>query len=193
MIFLLLPAALALPPEGTAWELLQDKPVRVECATVAGEPWCRSFGLIGAPVDQVGSALKDMRHSADLFQSVLSIDVLPNDVLHITLDYPAPLADRDYVARYSAREEGAARIFTWVPATDPGAPETDAAVRLPAFAGEWRLEPREGGTWVRYTWQAQINGKFPAWGYNIAWKRAGFEALRDLARTRGADLETSTP
>lgn len=183
-------AALASPPPdaGVSWEEYSSRPVKVECATVSGEPWCRSLGTIEAPIDSVVTALKDMRHNADLFESVVQIDIISDDTLRVVLDYPAPLDDRDYVARYIYSTDATAHLFRWTPV--PGAaPEADGVVRLPDFAGEWRLEPTaEGHTQVRYTWHAAIHGTFPSWGYSTAWKKAGHEALKDLAGTQGARL-----
>jgi len=180
--------ASALPGDSAAWDALTSKPVPVECVTVGGAPWCRSEGLIAAPVTQVAEALKNMRYNAGLFESVLEIHVISDDVLHVVLDYPSPLDDRDYVAKYTYSTEGDTHLFRWVPAGIAGAPGAAEAVRLPNFAGEWRLEPRGGGTWVRYTWQAEINGKFPSFAYSQAWKKAGHEALKDLANTQKASL-----
>ena len=129
-----------------------------------------------------------MSSNAGLFESVLSINVLAEDTMHITLDYPAPLDDRDYVAKYTYGTSGDARTFTWTPVVHDGAPETAAAVRLPNFAGEWHLSPQGAETLVRYTWQAEINGSFPTFAYSQAWKKAGHEALKDLANTQGAKL-----
>jgi len=129
-----------------------------------------------------------MSKHAHLFESVIRIDVLEDDILHIVLDYPSPLDDRDYVARYDYAQSGDVRTFRWESVRHPAAPEGTDVVRLPNFAGEWRFSPHERGTWVQYTWQAEINGSFPALGYKTAWKRAGHEALRDLAQTQGAGL-----
>ena len=186
--FLLAAAAANPPGDDAGWEVLASSPVRVECAQVSGQPWCRSFGVIHAPLSQVDGALRSMSTNTDLFESVLSINVLAEDTMHITLDYPAPLDDRDYVAKYTYGTDGDARTFTWVPVVHPDAPETAAAVRLPNFAGEWRLSPQGSNTAVRYTWQAEINGSFPEFAYSQAWKKAGHEALKDLANTQGAKL-----
>lgn len=180
--------ASAPPDAGVAWEVLSSSPVKVECATVSGEPWCRSFGTIAAPIDGVASALQQMRSSADKFESVVKIDILSEDTLRVVLDYPAPLDDRDYVARYTYSTEGTTHLFRWTPVPN-AAPVEPGVVRLPEFAGEWRLEPTaDGKTRVRYTWQAAIHGTFPSWGYSTAWKKAGYEALKDLAGTQGAAL-----
>ena len=188
LLFVSVHTALALPGDSAPWESLSSKPVMVECATVGDAPWCRSEGVIEAPVEQVVDALKNMRYNAGLFEAVLEIHVLSEDVLHVVLDYPAPLDDRDYVAKYAYSTEGDAHLFQWEPSSLAGAPGAAEAVRLPNFAGEWRLEARGAGTWVRYTWQAEINGKFPSFAYGQAWKKAGHEALKDLANTQKASL-----
>ncbi|MEL6342960.1 MAG: SRPBCC family protein [Myxococcota bacterium] len=186
---LLLPMVQAAPPDqGVSWETLLSSPVHIECATVDGTPWCRSTGVIGAPLGDVSHAIGDMRHNADKFENVLKIDIIDPDTVRVVLDYPQPLSDRDYVARYTRLTDGEATVYRWEPV--PGAAPAEAGVvRLPNFAGEWRFEPVDASsTRVRYTWHAEINGSFPAFAYETAWKRAGQEALKDLAKTQGASL-----
>lgn len=182
------PRAGTVPADAASWETLTRSPVPVECTEVQGEPWCRSRGIVHAPIDQVAGSLANMADHADLFQSVVSIEVLEENLLHVVLDYPLPFDDRDYVARYSHESRGEAQFFRWKPATHPGAPETDDTVRLAHFQGEWHLEPRGDHTWVQYTWHAKISGSFPSFALPTAWKRAGTEALTDLARTQGTEL-----
>ena len=86
LVHILFAAALALPPDSAGWETLTERPVKVECTQFEGTPWCRSYGIIAAPLDQVAGALRDMRHSEHLFESVDSIEVLSENVLHITLE-----------------------------------------------------------------------------------------------------------
>lgn len=181
--------ASAAVPSNATWEVLSSSPVYIECAKVGATPWCRSEAIIEAPVDAVVGALRNMRYSADKFESVVAIDVLADDTLRIQLDYPEPLDDRDYVAKYTYRQEGPAHVYAWSPAA-AAAPEVDGVVRLPKFEGEWRLEARGDQTWVRYTWHAEIAGTFPTWAYSQAWKKAGHEALKDLARTQSAKYRT---
>jgi len=194
MLFLamtqLSPGAQAAPGDEAAWSELASSPVRVECTEVGGEPWCRSFGVIAAPMEQVSQALQNMRYNAGAFEAVVKIDVISDDVLHIVLDYPAPLDDRDYVARYTFSQQGEAHLFSWVPDAASQVPVADGVVRLPKFAGEWKLTPKGEGTAVRYTWHGEINGSFPAFGYTQARKKAGHEALKDLANTQQAKLSS---
>ena len=183
-------AAWASMPEGDIpWETLTDKPVPIACAEVGGTPWCRSQGIISAAPEKVASALEKMSAGSSQFESVVSVRLLAPDTIHVVLDYPSPLSDRDYVAKYSRAIEGDVRTYSWVPVAHPDAPDDGSAVRLPNFEGTWRLEPAaNGGTLVTYTWNAEIAGSFPSWAYKTAWKKAGHEALKDLANTQGATL-----
>jgi hypothetical protein len=175
-------SAWALPGADATWTVLQDADPRVECTEVGGQPWCRSVGTVPVPIDQVANTLENMAKYQDLFESIVSIDVLAPDTMRVVLDYPSPLTDRDYVAKYTRSTEGPVRSYRWEPVSHPSAPASDSVVRLPRMAGEWRLEPAGSETKVTYTWQAEIAGSFPSWGYTTARKKAGQEALKDIAK-----------
>lgn len=183
-----LATAFAMPGPDAAWEVLDTSPVRIECTEVSGKPWCRSVGVIGAPVDQVATALEDMAGQSDVFEAVSQIDSLGDDTYRIVLDFPGMFSDRDYVAKFEKLVEGDARIYRWKPVTHPGAPETEDIVRLSRMEGEWRLEPAGDATRATYLWQAELMGSFPTWALPTARKKAGNEALKDLAKTRDAKL-----
>jgi hypothetical protein len=181
--------ALALPGPDVAFEQLTDHPVPVACArTAPGGPWCRSVGIVEAPIERVADALEHMSENAALFENILSIQVLAPGTLHVVLDYPFYLSDRDYVAKYTRTVEGDVVRYRWVPMTHPGAPPADGVVRLPKFEGEWVLAPHPRGTQVTYLWQGEIGGSLPQSAYEKAWKTAGHAALKDLAHTRNAVL-----
>ena len=182
MWLLTVAAAWALPGPTTAYAVVQDANPRVECATLADGPWCRSIGTIDRPIDRVAAVLEDMPKFRDRFPRILALEMLEPDTLHVVLDYPAGLSDRDYVARYTKTTDGDARLLRWVPVTHPKAPETDGVVRLPRMAGEWRLEPVDADTTrVTYLWQAEIGGSFPTFLAARARSMTGTEALSDLA------------
>lgn len=179
--------ALAGPPgNDAAWEELRNDVVKVECTEVESVPWCRSTGLVGAPIDSVSASLRDMAAHQDKFEAVSSIRVLEPGLLHITLDYPALLSDRDYVARYAFRTEGDRQIYSWTAAKHADAPPVKGVVRLPDFAGSWTLEPSGVNTRVTYTWHG--DSRLPQMFWHQAWKKAGHEALKDLALANGTKL-----
>ncbi len=184
-------SAIALPPPDATWEVLSTKPVLVECTVVQEAPWCRSVALLSAPIEKVADALSHMESQADTFESVRSIQQLDAHTLHVVLDFPGMMSDRDYVARYSTHDEpDGVKVISWQPVVHPDAPPTNDAVRLINMEGEWRLTPRGASTEVVYLWQAELRGSFPSWALSIAFKRTGYEVLRDLATTQGAELST---
>ncbi len=183
------PGAVAGPPgPDAAWEELRNDIVRVECTTSGGAPWCRSHGLVAAPVDQLTNTLENMAEHQDKFEAVLGINVLEEDTLHVTLDYPGLFSDRDYVARYARSTSGDTHIYSWTPVTHAGAPAQDGVVRLSRFEGEWRLKAEGSNTRVTYLWQAEFGGSFPTRFESLGRRKAGHEALKDLAGAQGTKL-----
>ncbi len=176
------------PGPDAAWEELRDDIVRVECTEVGGEPWCRSHGLVAAPIDRLTQTLEHMAEHQDKFETVLSIRTLAPDTLHVTLDYPGMLSDRDYVAKYSRSTRDGEQIYSWTPVTHPEAPPRRGVVRLTQYGGEWRLRADGANTRVTYLWQADLGGSFPSWAVGLARRKAGHEALKDLAGAQGSKL-----
>jgi hypothetical protein len=178
--------ALALPGADAVWSVLAEGDPHIECTTVQNEPWCRSTGLVKLPVGQVADTLENLAKHQHLFESIVSIKQLEPDVMHITLDFPGPLSDRDYVARYTPSAEGTTRLYRWEPVPATQVPVVDGVVRLPEMAGEWRLEPVGDETRVTYTWHAEIAGSFPNALLSQARKKAGGEALKDIRKAASA-------
>ena len=183
---LLSSSALALPGADAQWKVLSKGDPHIECTEVSGEPWCRSTGMVPLPIASVAATLEDMPAHQHLFESIISIRVVAPDTMHITLDFPAPLSDRDYVAKYTRTTDGETRMYRWSSVAHPDAPEVDGVVRLPKMAGEWRLEPVGNQTRVTYTWEAEIAGSFPSFALNTARKKAGGEALKDIRKAAAA-------
>ncbi len=189
LVLTLSAAAAAVPPADAAWAILQQTPVRVECVELPSGPWCRSNGIVAAPTATVVQSLKDMRSNGDKFESIVQIDVLAPDTLRVVLDFPPILSDRDYVARYSQRTEAdGVEVFAWESVVHQKAPPVDGIVRLVDYAGEWRLKAAGERTAVTYIWQADLRGSVPSWVNGVARKKAGHEALKDLAKVNGATL-----
>ena len=188
MFALLITSALALPGPDATWEVLEDSTVRIECTEANGEPWCRSTALVSATQANVAEALENMGSQADIFEAVSSIRDLGSNTFHVTLDFPGMMSDRDYVVTFSKASQGDDLVYGWVPVKHAEAPPVDGVVRLSKMAGEWRLSPAGANTQVTYLWQAELMGSFPNWALSVARKKAGNEALKDLANSRNAKL-----
>jgi hypothetical protein len=182
----LAPFALALPSSSAAWTVTSGGDPYIECTEEDGEPWCRSTGLVPLPVEKVSSTLEHMAEHQALFESIIKIDVLEPDVMHIVLDFPIIMSDRDYVARYTRLVEGDTVLYRWEPVVHAKAPATSGIVRLPKMAGEWRLVPKDGQTLVTYVWHAQIAGDFPDALLGQARVKAGQQAMADIRKAAKA-------
>lgn len=181
MLLLLLSAArAAVPSAGAAWTSLQASPVKIDCTTVDGKPYCRSTGVIGVPVAQAASTFEHLDQYVSKMGAITAVNRLGTDVLHVVMDYPFPLDDRDYVARFTHRVEAdGSHVFAWVPVEHPGAPVSDGVVRLAWLDGEWRFAADGANTRVTYVWEADPGGNLP--DVKAVRTKAGTLAIQDMA------------
>jgi hypothetical protein len=179
-----------LPAADAKWESLATKPVPVECTEQGEVTWCRAKARVLAPIDQVVASLRNMADNADKYESILAIDKVADDVMHITLDFPSPLADRDYVAKYVYADQGSGvHTLRWSSVEHADAPPVEGVVRLDAYQGEWRLEAADSSTWVTYMWHAHYGGSLPTFALPQARKKTAGEALKDIASVNDTTYE----
>lgn len=186
MLLFLSLAHATLPAATASWSSLAASPVKIECTEVGGKPYCRSTGVIGAPVDSAKTTFEALDQHVSQMGSISAITRLEPDVLRIVMDYPFPFEDRDYVARFTHREEAGAHVFGWVPVEHASAPVEEGIVRLGWLDGEWRFTPEGANTRVTYTWQADPGGNLPDVG--AVRKKAGFLAVQDMAAACGTKV-----
>ena len=189
MIALLLATTLAHAgyPEGLGnWNVLTTGDVWVGCTTHMGEPWCRSVGVIRAPVAKVAGLLDRFPVDPSPFKRVAYVTVLKETspgapdglkTLHIVLDMPFPISHRDYVATFLPRAVDDTRIFDWKAEPHPEVTHP-GAVRLDHAEGQWHLAPTPAGhTRLTYTWAADLGGDFPEFAFERAWATWGAEVI----------------
>ncbi len=175
--------AMAAPPDDSAvWTTYVDEPYRTECTRSAGEPWCRAFGTSTASLERLGKIIEDRVSYTKTYSRVPIAEVLDaeREIFRLAIDLPSPLTDRDEVLQASRADDGAARVYRWTSITHPNRPPQAGYLRLPRAAGEWRLTPRaDGGTDVRYSWQAEMLGSLPEWVLRRVWATTGPEIVRE--------------
>ncbi|MFH1463059.1 MAG: hypothetical protein ABIO70_01605 [Pseudomonadota bacterium] len=110
---LLATAALAIPPEPqlTDWQVLHQEQPWIGHAQARGLPWARSVFTLPAPQPRIVALLSDFARYPDFMERVSETRVYAPDVVHIILDMPFPIASRDYVVKYTRRDEGEAVMF----------------------------------------------------------------------------------
>jgi hypothetical protein len=185
-VLLLTAAALAVPPESATWTIVASSPVRIRCTTWQGQPYCQSTGVISAPVNQAVATFRELDRYQSRMGAISTIARLEPDVLHIVMDYPFPLDDRDYVARFTYAEREGGHVFAWQPVEHPKAPASTEAVRLTWLEGEWRFAAEGAGTRVTYVWQADPGGSLP--DVRAVHVKAGNLAISDMAAACEAKL-----
>lgn len=186
-MLLLVSAALAVaPPDSSTWTPLASTPVKIECTDYQGKPYCRSTGVIGAPVEVASKTFEQLDQHVSKMDSITSVKRLESDTLHVVMDYPFPLDDRDYVAKFAHRVDGSTHVFAWTPVTHAGAPPINGVVRLSWLDGEWRFAPEGANTRVTYVWQADPGGNLPDVG--AVRKKAGYLAVLDIANACGTKI-----
>jgi hypothetical protein len=179
--------AFALPPASSTWTDIQSDPVHIACTTWEGRPYCRSTGVIGVPNTQAAATFADLDRFVKQMGAISRVDRLEPDVLHVVMDYPFPLDDRDYVARFSHRVEAdGTEVFGWVPVEHPKAPPEDGIVRLSWLDGEWRFAAEGTNTRVTYLWEADPGGNLP--DVRAVRSKAGTLAIGDIANACGTKV-----
>ena len=104
-----------------------------------------------------------------------------NDIVHIMVDYPMPLSDRDYVVKFDKILETHEIIYRFHSNINSNIPQNDNYIRLNNAAGEWRLKDMNNGEiLVTYTWNGELKGSAPMWILKRAWIRQGNEVMTSL-------------
>lgn len=187
IIALTISAALAAPPSDAVWTTLQATPVRIECTTSGGQPYCRSTGVIGASRASAAQTFGTLDQHVAKMGAIRSVTRLEADVLHVVMDYPFPLSDRDYVARFVHRTEAdGTEVYAWTPVVHSAAPPLDGVVRLSWLDGEWRFAAAGSNTRLTYLWQSNPGGSLP--DVDAVRRKAGTLAVADMAAACGTSI-----
>ncbi len=171
-------SAAAIPPDLGNWETLQDGKLNISHATAQGLPWAKCVTVLPGSLLQMVTLLKDHRGYPDWMDRVYETRIYDDDIVHIILDMPFPLAHRDYVVKYTRSQEGEVVVFDFVAVEHLSATDVKGSVRLPRAEGQWRLEPVSAiETRVTYIWNGELLGDFPDWALTKAWVTQGAEVM----------------
>lgn len=179
-------------PPASGWAAVQQQPTIACTRDAAGLGWCYTEQDAAAPYARVVAAIRDLDRYPATFDHVDAVRRLDADTAWIHVDYPSPLADRDYIAGFAV---SAAPL---IPGMDPAralasfhlrfravehaaAPPTPDAVRLTRAAGAYDVwDLGEGRTRLRYTWESDLGGDVPGWINDRARLMHGAEVLNGL-------------
>lgn len=145
--------------------------------------WVRSTSTLKFDIKKVSMMIEDKSNYYKIFDRVISSDTFGDDIVHIRLDMPFPISDRDYVVRYTMDKTENYISYKFVAVNDLEVAELDGSIRLINAAGEWYLEQNNNSTKVVYTWNGELRGDFPEFALSRAWLTQGNEIINWLSES----------
>tara|TARA_B100001123_G_scaffold407934_1_gene500655 strand:+ start:203 stop:808 length:606 start_codon:yes stop_codon:yes gene_type:complete len=167
------------------WNILQDNNrIWVAWLDTPEIDWARTISTIPYSIDKISKMIEDLENYYQIFDRVKSSDVISDDIVHIRIDMPFPLSDRDYIVQYEIDIQSDYKSYKFQAVKDTEIPVNGDCIRLVNAAGEWYLKAVDGtSTKVVYTWNGELAGDFPNWALTRAWGKQGNEMIEWLTES----------
>ncbi len=184
---------LAGPLVAQEWKLMRNENgIRAYARSIPGSKLLelKAITIIDAKMEVIGEVLRDVPSNpewmADCSDARIVHLISPKEmIVHTTLDFPAPVSDRDLVVRSFTTYllDRARGIVTLTSVVDPAAPERSGVVRMTNFSGEYVLEYiSRDKTGVIYSYRADPGGNIPTFLVNLFSRDGLFKTLTGLKR-----------
>ena len=121
------------------WEIIQETDVNLKWTNQNGFPVVRATAKMPFPIDSISKIIEDVKNYPNVFRRIHEIQILDKNIIHIMLDMPFLLSDRDYVIQYSKNKSEATWKFSFNAIDHEGAPVTEKYVRLINAFGKWAV------------------------------------------------------
>ena len=162
----------------TDWKIIQKNEIEIRWTTYDGYPICQATSVLPFSIESISSIIEDVSNYPKVFKRIHKTNILEKDIIHVMLDMPFLLSDRDYVIKYKKYKTPDNWEFTFSPVKHINAPLNKKYVRLVNAAGKWKLISKgDNQTSVSYTWNGELLGDFPDFALERAWKTQGNEII----------------
>jgi ribosome-associated toxin RatA of RatAB toxin-antitoxin module len=162
----------------TDWNIIQKNEIEIRWTTYDGYPICQATSVLPFSIESISSIIEDVSNYPKVFKRIHKTNILEKDIIHVMLDMPFLLSDRDYVIKYKKYKTPDNWEFTFSPVKHINAPLNKKYVRLVNAAGKWKLISKgDNQTSVSYTWNGELLGDFPNFALERAWKTQGNEII----------------
>ncbi len=162
----------------TDWNIIQKNEIQIRWTTYDGYPICQATSVLPFSIESISSIIEDVSNYPKVFKRIHKTNILEKDIIHVMLDMPFLLSDRDYVIKYKKYKTPDNWEFTFSPVKHINAPLDKKYVRLVNAAGKWKLISKDDNqTLVSYTWNGELLGDFPNFALERAWKTQGNEII----------------
>ena len=181
----------AAPAASTDWELARDEGgVSVYTRSQEGFEYLAFRGVVTVPysVDEVVAVLDDIESYPGWYarcESARTVERRPDQwrIVHMKIDVPFPVTDRDAVVRVQRERQGE-RVVTTIRSASDAVPEQSGYVRMARIEGSWTLEPDPaGGTRIVYEQVNDPSGSLPGWLANMMVTGQPLDTLNGLRAT----------
>ena len=163
------------------WSIIQKKVIQIRWTDYEGYPICQTTSVLPFSMESISSIIEDVENYPSVFKRIHKTNTLEKDIVHVMLDMPLFLSNRDYVIQYIKSKNQNTWEFTFNAVKHIDAPEKNNYVRLVNAAGKWKLVPKnKNETSVSYTWNGELLGDFPSFALERAWKTQGNEIIHWL-------------
>ncbi|MBT4154092.1 MAG: hypothetical protein HOE56_00540 [Candidatus Marinimicrobia bacterium] len=163
------------------WEILKDETIQISWQNYQGFPVSKAETILNHSIKDVSFAIQDLDHYPEIFDRVTQTIRLEKDVIQIVLDMPFPFDGRDYIVKYSIKNQDNYWVFAYSSVEHPKGRLEQDHVRLPNAGGIWILEKvNESQTKIVYAWNGELLGNFPDIALTRAWVTQGTEVLNWL-------------
>ena len=163
------------------WNIIQKKVIQIKWTDYEGYPICQTTSILPFSMESISSIIEDVENYPSVFKRIHKTNILEKNIVHVMLDMPLFLSNRDYVIQYIKSKNQNTWEFTFNAVEHMNAPEKNNYVRLVNAAGKWKLVPKnKNETSVSYTWNGELLGDFPSFALQRAWKTQGNEIIHWL-------------
>ena len=163
------------------WSIIQKKVIQIRWTDYEGYPICQTTSVLPFSMESISSIIEDVENYPSVFKRIHKTNTLEKDIVHVMLDMPLFLSNRDYVIQYIKSKNQNTWEFTFNAVKHIDAPEKNNYVRLVNAAGKWKLVPKnKNETTVSYTWNGELLGDFPSFALKRAWRTQGNEIIHWL-------------
>ncbi len=172
--------------QNDSWTPLQSSDsngIQIKWMHANGIDWVRSTHTVSYDINKVSKMIEDKSNYYNIFDRVVMSREIGNDAVHIRLDMPFPISDRDYIVKYTENKTDKLMSYKFFAVDDLGVDELDGSIRLINAAGEWHLEETGNFTKIIYTWNGELRGDFPDFALTRAWTTQGNEIINWLAES----------
>jgi len=162
----------------TDWNIIQKNEIEIRWTTYDSYPICQTTSILPFSIESISSIIEDVSNYPKVFKRIHKTNILEKDIIHVMLDMPFLLSDRDYVIKYKKYKTPDNWEFTFSPVKHINAPLDKKYVRLVNATGKWKLISKDDNqTSVSYTWNGELLGDFPNFALERAWKTQGNEII----------------